>query len=88
MMLSQNTPCPELAELTAFANGHLTDAKTVLSAISVAKYSRYYWFWNELSKGDPASAGKKPWWKADIEGLLLGGIVQGICDSIVAYLDK
>ena len=26
-MPNQNTPCPELAELTAFANGDLTDAK-------------------------------------------------------------
>ena len=27
MMSSQNTPCPELAELTSFANGDLTEAK-------------------------------------------------------------
>jgi serine/threonine protein kinase len=27
MMPNQNTPCPELADLTAFANGDLTDAK-------------------------------------------------------------
>lgn len=35
MMPSENTPCPELAELTAFANGDLTDAKLEHLAIHI-----------------------------------------------------
>lgn len=56
----------------------------VLSAIAVAKHSRYYWFWKSYSQGQAAK--RADWWKADVRGLIEGGIVQAIVDSIIAAL--
>ena len=91
-------PCTNLKELDAFVKfmtaretelataGHLNDAKTVLSALSVMKYSRYYWFYHDLAKGNSDDAGRTAWWLADLKGLLTGGIGQAIVDSAMAWL--
>lgn len=67
-------------------NDQLDDAKLVLSAVSVAKYSRYYWFWKSLTNGEPAA--RPDWWKADVKGLIEGGIGQALVDSLLAALTK
>jgi hypothetical protein len=65
------------------------DPTMVLSALSVLKYSRYYWFWHSISKGDgTATPSSIPEWVyADAIGLELGGPVLAIAASVVVYLD-
>lgn len=60
------------------------------SLFSVAKYSTYYWSWNAISKAaadSPVPIKLKPWWRADIRGLLQGGLGQSIVDSLMAALE-
>lgn len=64
----------------------LDDPKLVLSAVSVLKYSRYYWFWKTANQNAPAS--REKWWKADVKGLIQGGLGQAIVDSLLAALTK
>lgn len=66
---------------SAMDNPHM-----VLSAVSVAKHSRYYWFWKNYSQGTTAQ--RADWWKADVKGLIEGGIVQAIIDSVIAAFLK
>ncbi len=64
----------------------LDDPKLMLSAVSVMKYSRYYWYWKTTTNDESAS--NKPWWKADVRGLIEGGIGQALVDSLFAALAK
>jgi hypothetical protein len=78
----------QLARDTKLDNPH-----TVLSMVSVLKYSRYFWFWKSVSSlaADPAgnieSANIPDWVWADIIGLELGGPVCSALASAVVYLD-
>ncbi|MDO8367762.1 MAG: hypothetical protein Q7T20_13255 [Saprospiraceae bacterium] len=67
-------------------NTTLDNPKLVFSAVSVAKYSRYYWYWKCLANDESAS--RPDWWKADVKGLIEGGILQALVDSLVAALTK
>lgn len=62
-------------------NDHL-----LLSAVSVAKHSRYFWFWKTYTTQTVAT--RADWWKADVRGLVMGGIGQALVDSLVAALKK
>ncbi|MBC7775614.1 MAG: hypothetical protein H7246_09260 [Phycisphaerae bacterium] len=77
--------------MTEFENGlaqntTLDNPKLLLSAISVAKYSRYYWYWKCLANDEPAA--RPTWWKADVKGLIEGGIGQALVDSLFAAFTK
>ena len=63
-------------------NTTIDNPKLLLSAVSVAKYSRYYWYWKGLTHNQPASVPN--WWKADVKGLIEGGIGQALVDSLLA----
>ncbi|MBP6810239.1 MAG: hypothetical protein KA138_01860 [Saprospiraceae bacterium] len=63
-------------------NATIDNPKLLLSAISVAKYSRYFWYWKCLTHDQPASVPN--WWKADVKGLIEGGIGQALVDSLLA----
>jgi len=63
-------------------NTAIDNPKLLLSAISVAKYSRYFWYWKCLTHDQPASVPN--WWKADVKGLIEGGIGQALVDSLLA----
>ncbi len=65
-------------------NTTLDDSKLVFSAVSVMKYSRYYWFWKGLANDQTPV--RPDWWKADVKGLIEGGIGQALVDSLVAAL--
>ncbi len=71
----------------------LDNPTTVLSMVSVLKYSRYFWFWKSLSSptanpaGNSESASIPDWVWADIIGLELGGPVASAVASAVVYLD-
>lgn len=67
-------------------NTTLDNPKLLLSAVSVAKYSRYYWYWKCLTNDEPAA--RPNWWKADVKGLIEGGLGQALVDSLVAALTK
>lgn len=80
--------------MTAFendlANAQLDDPKMVLSALSVLKYSRYYWYWKSVSSGGsgtPEPAQIPDWVWADMIGLELGGPAASIVASVIVYLD-
>ncbi|MBK8429202.1 MAG: hypothetical protein IPL27_26075 [Lewinellaceae bacterium] len=70
----------------------LTDARRVLSIVSVLKYSRYYWYWKSYSSGggsgtaEPASIPNWVW--ADAIGMELGGPLVSAAVSIAVYLDE
>lgn len=66
------------------SNSTLDDSKLVFSAVSVMKYSRYYWFWKSMASGQTPA--RPDWWKADVKGLIEGGIGQALVDSLVAAL--
>ncbi len=77
--------------MTEFENGlaqntTLDNPKLLLSAVSVAKYSRYYWYWKGLATDNPAA--RPNWWKADVKGLIEGGIGQALVDSLFAAFTK
>jgi len=68
----------------------LDNRKTVLSMLSVLKYSRYYWYWKSISS--PTPGGAEPaqipdWVWADIIGMELGGPVVSAVASVIVYLD-
>lgn len=65
-------------------NGTLDDSKMVFSAVSVMKYSRYFWYWKSLANDQTPA--RPDWWKADVKGLIEGGIGQALVDSLVAAL--
>jgi hypothetical protein len=70
----------------------LDNSKTVLSMLSVLKYSRYYWYWKSVSSPTATPGGTEPasipdWVWADIIGMELGGPVASAVASIVVYLD-
>lgn len=65
---------------------NIDNPKMVLSAVSTIKYSRYYWYWNGISRDGESH--RADWWIADVKGLILGGIGQAIVDSLVAALLK
>lgn len=74
------------------ADATLNNPKTVLSMLSVLKYSRYYWYWKSVSSptGTPGStetAQIPDWVWADIIGLELGGPVASAIASTIVYLD-
>jgi hypothetical protein len=95
--MADGMPVESPAQLSQFVAA-MTDAETVLandrsamdnphmvlSAISIAKHSRYYWFWKNYSQDTTAQ--RADWWKADVKGLIEGGIVQAIIDSVIAAL--
>lgn len=69
----------------------LTDARRVLSIVSVLKYSRYYWFWKSYSSGNsgtPEPASIPNWVWADAIGMELGGPLVSAAVSIAVYLDE
>jgi|GEM_PF-601560 len=76
------------------ATAKLDDPKMVLSALSVFKYSRYFWFWKAYSTPNPASnvasAAKLPAWViADVkEWLKNGDLVSTIVASAKVYLER
>lgn len=65
-------------------NTSLDNPKLVLSAVSVAKHSRYFWYWKNFTTGNTPY--RSDWWKADLKGLLTGGLGQAIVDSILAAI--
>jgi len=70
----------------------LDNPRTVLSMVSVLKYSRYFWFWKQFSSPNPgggstAAAGIPEWVWADIIGLELGGPVGSAVASALVYWD-
>ena len=71
----------------------LDDPRTVLSMVSVLKYSRYFWYWKSISSptanpaGSTEPASIPDWVWADIIGLELGGPVVSAVASAVVYLD-
>jgi len=67
-------------------NTTLDNPKLLFSAVSVAKYSRYYWYWKSLSNDEPAA--RPNWWKADVKGLIEGGLGQALVDSLLAAITK
>ena len=76
------------------ATTKLDDPKMVLSALSVLKYSRYFWFWKAYSAPTPttsdvALAARIPAWViADVkEWLQNGDLVSTIVASVKTYLD-
>jgi len=78
-------------EMTAaenqLANSTTLDNPTlVMSAVSVMKYSRYYWFWKSYSNDETPA--RQDWWKADVKGLIQGGIGQALVDSLFAAFTK
>lgn len=70
----------------------LTDARRVLSIVSVLKYSRYYWYWKSYSSGGgsgvPEPASIPNWVWADAIGMELGGPLVSAAVSIAVYLDE
>jgi hypothetical protein len=71
----------------------LDDPKTVLSMVSVLKYSRYYWYWRSFSNGQTGGgstdAGLIPDWVwADAIGMELGGPLLSAAASAAVYLDQ
>lgn len=83
------------AHETRLASAKLDNPKMVLSALSVLKYSRYFWFWKAYSNPNPAtgsdvaSAARLPAWViADVkEWLQNGDLVSTIVASVKTYLD-
>ncbi len=67
-------------------NTAIDDPKMLLSAVSIAKYSRYYWYWKCLANDE--SATRPDWWIADVKGFIEGGIGQALVDSLCAALTK
>ena len=71
----------------------LDDPRTVLSMVSVLKYSRYFWYWKSISSptanpaGNTEAATIPDWVWADIIGLELGGPVCSALASAAVYLD-
>jgi hypothetical protein len=70
----------------------LDNPRTVLSMVSVLKYSRYFWFWKQFSSPNPSggsteAAGIPEWVWADIIGLELGGPVASAVASAIVYWD-
>lgn len=71
----------------------LDDPRTVLSMVSVLKYSRYFWYWKSFSSPTANPAGNTEpatipdWVWADIIGLELGGPVGSAVASAIVYLD-
>jgi len=65
-------------------NPSIDNRKMLLSAASVAKYSRYYWFWKNYGSNAGDVAAKVDWWKADVKGFIQGGLGQAIVDSLTA----
>lgn len=65
-------------------NPALDDRKMLLSAVSIAKYSRYYWFWKTYGNDAGDIAQVADWWKADVKGFIQGGLGQAIVDSLTA----
>ncbi len=87
-----------LSGMTAYENrlatAKLDDPKMVLSALSVLKYSRYFWFWKAYSAPTPttsdvAGSARIPAWViADVkEWLQNGDLVSTIVASVKTYLD-
>jgi len=71
-------------------NTQLDDPNLVLSAVSTIKYSRYYWYWHSISKGNGGTVEPSQvpdWVWADIIGLELGGPALSIAASVAVYLD-
>jgi len=70
----------------------LNDPKTVLSMISVLKYSRYFWYWKSFSSpqggGTPEPSMIPDWVWADVIGMELGGPVVSAVASAAVYLDQ
>jgi hypothetical protein len=67
-------------------NSTVDNPKMLLSAVSIAKYSRYYWYWKSLANDEPA--GRADWWIADVKGFIQGGIGQALVDSLCSALLK
>jgi len=67
-------------------NTTIDNPKMLLSAISIAKYSRYYWYWKCLTNDELAT--RPDWWIADVKGFIEGGIGQALVDSLCAALAK
>ncbi len=69
----------------------LDNSTTVLSMVSVLKYSRYFWYWKSFTSSNPAGstepASIPDWVWADIIGLELGGPLTSAVASAVVYLD-
>jgi len=65
-------------------NSAVNNPKLLLSAVSIAKYSRYYWYWKCLANDEPAT--RPNWWIADVKGFIQGGIGQALVDSLCAAL--
>lgn len=65
-------------------NPSIDNRKMLLSAVSVAKYSRYYWFWKNYGSDNGDVAAAVDWWKADVRGFIKGGLCEAIVDSLTA----
>ena len=70
----------------------LDDPRTVLSMVSVLKYSRYFWYWKSISSPEPGlsdtqSASIPDWVWADVIGMELGGPIVSAVASAAVYLD-
>ncbi|MCC6411920.1 MAG: hypothetical protein IT270_09685 [Saprospiraceae bacterium] len=71
-------------------NTQLDDPAMVLSTVSTIKYSRYYWYWRSISKGNGGTVEPSQipdWVWADIIGFELGGPAGSIAASVIVYLD-
>lgn len=74
-------------------NTPLDNPKTVLSMVSVLKYSRYFWYWKSISSpnsdaGSTDASRIPDWVWADIIGMELGGPLVSAVASAVVYLDQ
>ncbi len=69
------------------------ERKTILSAISTAKYSTCYWYnyYGSVRVRDNSNARKRKWWQwvivaaADVGGTMVGTVATGVTASATAY---
>ncbi|MEO6039242.1 MAG: hypothetical protein ABIQ93_12590 [Saprospiraceae bacterium] len=72
-------------------NTQLDDPKMVLSAVSVLKYSRYFWYWKSVSgggSGQPEPAQVPNWVWADMLGMEIGGPAGAVIASVAVYMNE